>query len=339
MLTRPAISDEAIAACLQGSFALRVSQVTFLPVGWANNAAYRVTAENGGLYFLKLRQGPFDEIAVAAPAFLHAQGIPQVMAPLSTTDRRLWVHAHAFDWILYPYFAGQSGFDAPLSKSHWLALGRAMRAVHAATLPAELAGRVPREDYSPAWRAGVRAFDERVQRERFDDPTAASFAALWRAERDEIHRIVERAERLAGALRGRAHAPAVCHADLHGRNVLAGAGGELAIVDWDAPILAPKERDLMFVGGGVGGIWNDDREVQWFNEGYGPAAVDLVALAYYRYERIVEDIAEFAARVFGLQGPVEERRQALRLSEQFAPNNVVDIAHQTYRKLTGEAPG
>jgi spectinomycin phosphotransferase len=40
----------------------------------------------------------------------------------------------------------------------------------------------------------------------------------------------------------------------HAGNVVVGADNELTIVDWDEPILAPKERDLMFIGGGVDGI-------------------------------------------------------------------------------------
>jgi len=241
--------------------------------------------------------------------------------------------------VLYPYFAGKTGFEAPLSMPQWIALGQAMKAVHATALPCALAERVPQEDYSPLWRDAVKAFHGRVQQQRFDDPTAASFAALWLAKRDEIRRFVERAAQLARVLQARGVTPVICHADLHGNNVLVGAGDALAIVDWDAPILAPKERDLMFIGGGVGGIWNADQESDWFYQGYGQAEIDLVALAYYRYERIVEDIAEFSERIFGMQGGVEERRRGLRLIEQFASNNVVDIADRTYQRLLDSALG
>jgi len=334
MLEKPDISDDTIIACLHNTFGLHIAHVTFLPLGWVNNAVYRVTAESGIPYFLKLRRGSFNEIAVAVPAFLHARGIRQVMAPVATMTRDLWVRAHGFDWILYPFFEGKTGFEVALSKPHWIALGASMKAIHTTPLPAALAERIPHEDYSPRWRNSVKAFHKQVEYNRYDDPIAASLAAFWRTKRDEIERIVERAEQLAFLLQQRAVTLAVCHSDLHARNVLVGADDELAIVDWDEPILAPKERDLMFIGGGVGGIWNTDRETRWFYQGYGQTEVDLLALSYYRYERIVVDIAEDSERIFGMRGSVEERQKGLGLVNQFLPNNVVDIAHRTYQHLT-----
>jgi spectinomycin phosphotransferase len=337
MLTKPSISDDTIIACLHDTFGLHVVQVTFLPLGWVNNAIYRVTADSGRSYFLKLRRGNFSEIAVAVAAFLHAQGIRQVMAPIATTTHTLWVQAHGFGWILYPFFDGKTGFEVALSKTHWIALGESMHAVHTTLLPAALAERVPQEDYSPIWRNIVKAFHKQVERDRYPDPTAARFAAFWMTKRDEIHCIVERAEQLAQALQNRAVTLVVCHSDLHGRNVLVGADDEVTIVDWDEPILAPKERDLMFIGGGVGGIWNNDQETQWFYQGYGQTEIDQIVLSYYRYERIVVDIAERAEQIFGMHGSVEERQKGLRLREQFLPNNVVDIAHRTYQQLSERA--
>src|SRR5690349_5018851 len=126
MLIKPDISDDAIIACLRDRFGLSISSVTFLPLGWVNNALYRVTADNGTPYLLKLRRGPFDEVAVAGPALLQAQGIPQVLAPIPTTAHMLWVQAHDFVWTLYPFFDGKTGFEIALAKPHWIALGRSM---------------------------------------------------------------------------------------------------------------------------------------------------------------------------------------------------------------------
>ena len=337
MLTKPRISDDRIIACLHDSFGLRISHVTFLPLGYVNSAVYRVTDDSGTPYFLKLRRGDFNQIAVAVPAFLHAQGIQQVVAPIATITDKLWVHAHGFDWILYPFFDGKTGFEVALSKTQWILLGQSMRAIHATQLPAALAERVPHEDYSPRWRTSVKTFHIQVEQRSYAEPIAARLAAFWLTRRDEIQCIVERAEQLAPALQNRVLNLVTCHSDLHARNVLVSADDELAIVDWDEPILAPKERDLMFIGGGVGAIWNNDQEAGWFYQGYGQIEIDLVALSYYRYERIVADIAVCAEQIFGIQGSLEDWQKGLQLRDQFLPNNVVDIAHRSYLRLSQRA--
>lgn len=332
MLTEPDISDEDIFACVHDSFGLCMTHATFLPLGAdINTAVYRVSADDGPPYFLKLRWGNFDEVAVAVAAFLHAQGIRRIMAPITTTTGQLWVHAHGIDWMLYPFFEGKNGFEVAPSRAQWIALGESMRAVHTAILPADLAARVRREAYSPRLRCSVRAFDTQVEQNIFDDPIAADFARLWTAKRDEIHSVVERAEELAQALEPQAVELVLCHADLHGGNVMLGASDALAIVDWDEIILAPKERDLMFVDGGL--YLNQEQEAAWFYTGYGDTAINPVALAYYRYERIVADFAAYGEQIFGMQGSAEDREEGLRqVSAQFLPNNVIDFAHRSYRK-------
>ena len=57
--------------------------------------------------------------------------------------------------------------------------------------------------------------------------------------------------------------------------------------------MAPKERDLMFIGGGVANVWNNPHEEEFFYKGYGKTKINRLILAYYRHERIVEDIAEY----------------------------------------------
>ncbi len=338
MLTPPALPDDGIAACLREHYELRVDRISFLPIGDANSAHYRVEAAEGQTYFLKLRHEDLDDMAVEVPAALHARGIEHVMAPVATVTRRLRITDRGFHWILYPYVAGHNAFDVPLSPAQWVALGETVRAVHEAVLPEALSARVPKEAYAPRWRDRVRTYQRSVETGIHLDSIAVRLAAFWSEKRDEILTLVERAEELGEALRRRtAGAIVLCHTDLHAWNILADAEDRLYIVDWDNPLLAPKERDLMFVGGGVGGTWNSPEEEAWFYEGYGAADIDRTALSYYRYERIVEDLAVFADQIFGMQGSEQDRVKALRVTEQFLPGQVVEIAHRTYARLIGGA--
>lgn len=336
MLTPPTISAETIAAVLGQQYALPVRQVTFLPIGAdVNTAVYRVEDERGAASFLKLRRADFAEIAVAVPAYLHSQGTSAVMAPVPTLTHRLWATAHGFDWILYPFFAGHNGFETPLTDAHWAALGRALRAVHVTSLPPALARLVPREEYAPRWREVVARYAREAETRAYADPLAREFAAFWLTKRDEIRTMLARTEQLAAALQQRSDAAFVlCHTDLHAGNILLAVNGDLAIVDWDNPIFAPRERDLMFVGGGIGAIWDPPHEEAMFYAGYGPIDVDPIALAYYRYERIIEDLAAFGEQIFGAHGSVADREHGLRETmAQFHPDRVVGIAHKTYQQL------
>ncbi len=335
MLTPPDISTDTILEFVRDEYALRPRTAEFLPVGAdVNSFAYRVEAGDDAVYFLKLRRGEFAEIVVAVPAFLHAHGIPEVMAPLPSVAGRLWESAHGFTWLLYPYFDGGNGYQTPLTEAHWIALGRSMRAWHDTILPPELERLVPREVYSPVWREVVKDFARDVELDRFKDPVARSLAAFWREKRDEIGMIVHRTERLADEMRGNQDAYVLCHTDLHPANVLVGANGALAVVDWDAPLFAPKERDLICLDGGVSPTWNDPREDALFFQGYGPAEINRAALAYYRYTRIVDDLASYGEQIFLARGSLEDREWGLeKMTGQFLPGQVVDIAHRTYQQI------
>lgn len=336
MLTPPAVSHTQIAACLHEFFGLTLAHAEFLPLGAdIDTAVYRIAATDGVPYFLKLRWGHPQRFAVAVPAFLHhGLGIAAVMAPILSAENRLQVEAEGFQWALYPFVEGSSGFERALSATQWTTFGAALSEVHHATLPAELLADIPQETYSPRWRERARVLSAHVLRGAGGDAMAHQLTAFWRSRQSEIDTLIERAESL-GQIAATSDAPRVlCHADIHAGNVLLGVDGGLFIVDWDTLLLAPKERDLMFVGGGVGGVWNDADEEAGFYRGYGSADIDHRLLSYYRYERIVVDIVELADQILDPAAGAEDRAQGLRyMLDQFRPGNVVEQAHRAYRQL------
>lgn len=333
MLTRPGdVQDAAIVACLAREYGLPAARVTFLPLGAdVNTAVYRAEADEGQGYLVKLRRGAFDEVSVTLPRFLRDQGIAQVIPPLPTTTGRISATLGAFQVTLYPFVEGRNGYEIPLSERQWRELGAALRALHSVELPAALGRAIQQETYTPQWRDDVKAFLERVDQEAFSDPVAAETALLLQARREEILYLVGRAEALAGELQARPPQPVLCHADVHAGNVLLTAGDNLYLIDWDTPIVAFKERDLMSIGGGLFGGWQSpEEEERLFYEGYGfPAQVDASALAYYRYERIIQDIAAYCAFLLLSGEGGQDREQSLRyLESNFQPGGTVELAYR-----------
>ena len=149
-----------------------------------------------------------------------------------------------------------------------------------------------------------------------------------RSRHDEILDLVGRAARLAESLKAQPQEFIVCHSDVHAGNILIGANDALYIVDWDNPILAPKERDLMFVGGGLMGFGHTPHEEEnLFYQAYGQTQIDPLALAYYRYERIIQDIAEFCEQIFSTTEGNADREQSFGyVASNFRSGGILEIA-------------
>lgn len=90
----------------------------------------------------------------------------------------------------------------------------------------------------------------------------------------------------------------------------------------------------MFVGGGQGFVgYSPEQEEAFFYSGYGRVQIDPVALAYYRYERIVEDIAVYCEQsLAGSDAGGADREQPLRyLQSNFLPGGHNCLAHAADR--------
>lgn len=317
---------------MKDEYGLRVKQVSFLPLGAdQNTAVYCIVTQGDARYFLKLRCGAFDETSVALPKYLGDHGIKQIIPPLTTKAGELWGNLDSFKTILYPFVEGQNGFGAEMTDRVWVELGAALKRIHTIVIPAPLLGRISQETYAPQWREIVKTFLVRVEVGTFDDPHAAKLAALLKMRRAEVLDLVERAERLAEALITRPPQLVCCHSDLHGANILITANDAFYIVDWDNPILAPKERDLMFVGGAqFGNRRTAQEEETLFYRGYGQTQIDASALAYYRYERIIQDIAAYGQQLLLTQEGGPDREKAIRSVEaNFLPGNTIEMAYRS----------
>jgi spectinomycin phosphotransferase len=333
MLEKPNIADELITSHLQEQYGLEVAQLEFLPLGAdLGTAVYRIATGNETAHFLKLRKG-FEEIIVTVPLFLSSQGIEEIIIPFETTSKKYWADFGEYKMMLYPFIEGQDGFDRELKDDHRRILGTALKAIHSVQLPPALERLIPKETFSAKWRESLKFFLTLVENKSFDNPTAAKLADFMKAKRKEIHHLIERTEELASGLRSQSLELVLCHADVHGGNILIRTDGQLPIlyiVDWDNPLLAPKERDLMFIGGGIDNIWKTKRDEAVFYEGYGKVEVNCTALAYYRFERIVEDLVAIGEQLLlSDEGSVDRERSYGWFTSNFEPGNTIDIARKT----------
>lgn len=332
-LEKPDLSDEQITWSVQSSYGLHLTQIEFLPLGYDFNAGvYRVRADSGQDYFLKARRNAAYEPGIHGAHYLRTQGMRQVVAPLPTVTGELWGQTGTYTLLLYPYIEGRAGADAGLSDAQWVEYGEILRQLHTVQLPAALADTLRRENFIPTEKAmnSLRQLHAAVGQQTYTDPLQQQLAAFWREHAVEIGHIIERVDALSQRLQTHRQEFVLCHADIHTYNLLLTEHGELFVVDWDQPMLAPKERDLLFVLDRGIGFGPDKRQEALFFEGYGHIEIDTLALAYYRYEWLVQDLGEFASVVFRVDSAGEETRQdsARLFKAQFDPGSLVEIARR-----------
>lgn len=335
MIEKQSLSDQHIIDCLNSNYGIKVTTLTFLSLGADINACvYKAVAHDQSSYFVKLKRGHHHDISTVIISLLHDVGIEQVILPIKTNLGQSTQHIDDFDLIVYPFVEGEDGFSRDLTDDQWFTLGKVMRQIHEINVPLSIQAIIRHENYSPRWREAVRLLYTHIETEVSGDEIALKMLTFMKKHAAIIHRLVDRAEQLCKKVQEQSLEFVLCHSDIHGGNVLIDRNEIIYMVDWDDPIMAPKERDLMFIGGGVANVWNKLHEEKFFYQGYGKTEINMTALAYYRHERIVEDIAEYGQQL--LLTPIENQNRIEAYKHfvaQFEPQGVVEIAFITDEKL------
>jgi spectinomycin phosphotransferase len=99
------------------------------------------------------------------------------------------------------------------------------------------------------------------------------------------------------------------------------------VIDWDDVMLAPKERDFIFLKTSA-----DDPDflpgLPPYFDGYGGKEINWIALSYFRYERVLQEWVAAVDDVFLQQDREEEARaDAVELLETvLSPGGELDAA-------------
>ncbi|SCL38318.1 phosphotransferase enzyme family protein [Micromonospora aurantiaca (nom. illeg.)] len=305
MIDKPDIDERLLAAEVAAAWSVDVVDLAFMPVGLDGHAwAYRVETSDGGRCFLKVRRGDFTPAAVLLPGFLRTQGLRQVVAPLDLRlDGGVARRFGDYRLLLYPFQDGDSLWGRGLTDRQWTEYGDFLGRLHRVTPSAEVAAVLPVETYRSSAGDRLRTLGGQAA-------TSEVLGAFWERYGAALRRLAETVDDLASRVTPGQHV--ICHADIHPGNLIADGDGTLHVVDWDAPILAPRERDLMFVhSADFGDHPINAHRAELFREGYGALEPDPVLLSYYRGERHLDDVAAFLGSILGPEASAESRANDL----------------------------
>ncbi len=333
-------TDAVLAEWIGTDFRIEVASLARVAGGADAAAAVWCAVDGGGAaYAVKVSHGEMTS-GLLASAHLAARGIRGVPAPLTANTGRPWSLRNGAQLSVTPWVVGRRGAEPPMDTGPWRAFGRLMAQVHVVDVPRELAAVLPVEHHRAAAASTVRSLDTRVRalaghRSGDVDDLLRSLLDGWRTAADQIEVVTEQAEVLGRALRERPTPAVLTHGDAHAYNLLVEDDGSLRLLDWDAAMLAPRERDLMFVLGGVlADVPVSGSQRSAFFDGYGPVDVDATRLGYYQCLRALEDLGSWAGDVLDTQRHPRERADALAIfAGLLSPTGILEVALASLRRL------
>jgi spectinomycin phosphotransferase len=324
----PNIAEEQLRACFQNQYDLIPVTLEFLPRGLDYNAGvYRMVSEQGTAYLLKVTSRPLYEPRCLVPRYLNDQGITSVVAPVPTRSGALWTQLEKWTVIVYPFIDGDTSFTG-MTNEQWKEVGTIFKQIHQVMLPPEGFASLRKETFDPTeYTRWVRTFETQHLHSRHGGSgSSRALRADWLAHQSTIHTAVASLEKLAAELQSRTVPYVIAHADLHPANLLRDHAGHVFVIDWDEVMLAPKERDFIFVREPQAGA---------FFQGYGQREIDWMALTYYLWERVIQDVIEDAQNVcFKDDWAEETRADAARLfHEYFSEGSTINAAYEASARL------
>ncbi|WP_220197510.1 phosphotransferase enzyme family protein [Ktedonospora formicarum] len=297
----PGIVEKDLRACVQDQYDLTSTRFEFLPLGHDYNAGvYQVVSAQGEAYLLKVTTRLLYEPCCLVPAYLKDQGIKSVVAPLPTRNGALWTKLGDWTVLLYPWISGECSLTG-MTNTQWTEVGSIFRHIHQISLPAVGFESLRRERFDPTeYLQWIRTF-ETQHLEETNGASAAqrAFRTSWKYHLPTIHTAVSMLETLAETLQAQTFPYVICHADLHARNLIRDQAGLVFVIDWDEVMLAPKERDFIFIREPHAGA---------FFQGYANAEIDWSLLTYYLWERVTQDVIYLAQNVCFRDDWTEETR-------------------------------
>lgn len=327
MLTEPKNKKEKITDCLTREYGIHVKSIAFMPLGAdANTIIYKVESDKGEMYLLKIRTGDFDETSVLVPYYLHEQKVEHIIAPVLTQDLKPYYFDGTDYFTLYSFVDTLEISKDQFIEDNKVALGALMRKIHRLEIPNSIKSKVKKYEFSSKWSESLIHSIDKIQETTFNNQLAIELVEFIKEKDDVIRTLINYSQELIGELSLASEEFVLCHGDLHFWNLLIDKQNYLYLIDWDTVILAPKERDLMFIGSKIDDLWNTRQDIDLFYEGYGMTEINKLVQDYFRADRIIEDLAIMCDSICFSSMSEEDKCQTLGFFKaNFQSNNTIEV--------------
>ena len=323
MFTRPDdLSDTDVVRAIADGWGLRATDIEWAPVGFGSHH-WRVSSDHGHWFVtvddLDARLREASDTRAAAFARLSAAlsaaralrdfGLDFVVAPLATQAGDI-VHPIDDRYVaaLYKYVDGESHAWSPYpTNADRLAVLDRIVAVH--TSPPARVPMAIRDDLAIPGRDRLDLLLAGDDSPWGPGPYAEPARALLHDYGDALGRVLARYDDLVGEVTRYPERMVITHGEPHRGNTINTVDG-VALIDWDAALLAAPERDLW-------ALIDEDAQIEAFYTERTGVMLDAAALRLYRLWWDLCEISLFTAEFREPHGDTEDTRVAWAALQRF----------------------
>lgn len=319
------IDKQQLAQVINAAYGLKVSTLTFLPLGEEAYAFAGYTPE-GPRYFVRaqhmLRATALEETYAIIYA-LHTQaGLTQVVAPYPRVQGTFTIRFGSYIVAVFPFIEGHTLHDQQPSNEDVVQAATLLAAIHNSNSATSFTVR-KRETFDnpfePAIVHALKAVDELQAVNDYQQ----CVLDLLAAEYDDIQAALQHMRQLQIQAQLLEFDWVLTHGDPNLANLLKDCQGVIHLTDWGEISWGPPERDLSaFTGRGE----QSEIFLRQYAQARGSIRLHLDLFAFYFYRWTMQEIADYTTRILFQEMGATEDEHAWAELQDYLPIRHTGIA-------------
>ena len=287
MVIEPKINKEELQSFLSDAYNLEITEMIFIPRGECSWGYKIVTPDN--LYFVKI----YATLDVTEEAFqltydLYQKcGIKHIIHPLKTNAGEVRTVFQNYNLAIFNFVEGIVSAETTLNDDQFEQLGELIGQIHMST-----------KILNPLTRKETFEFKnddyDRVMSSLSEGSEDSLVNEMKHLIQKHITRITQEYDELK-ALQKEISALEIpfvnCHGDPTPSNIMLTPQGEVYLIDWDDPIYAPKEKDLVFLH------HRNPAVMTGYAQETGISDLNQTLLRFYEHKWNIEEIGGYGSLI------------------------------------------
>lgn len=311
MVTEPDINQDELKRILTENYEIDVTNLSFIPKGEVS-WGYVIEVAGGERYFLKTHKSKnLDPKRFQLLYNLHTKaGINNIIYPKPTKTGELEIIINGYPSVLFNYLEGKTVHEEKLNDEQYEKFGELLGQIHQSY---KVIGEYSvKETFDIPQRPEFEEVMRKVESmTHYEDSVRQKALGLFIKLKESFYKELETLEVVSESLKKENVPFVLCHGEPSPGNIMVTPQGEVFLIDWDEPIMAPKEKDLLFL----------TKTLPQVFKGYSKYSSDTnmngEVEKFYSLLWNVAEIADWGGRLFLHDSSEEELKHSLKELEEF----------------------